>query len=305
MDSKIVVYFPNANGSLFNIFDPIKKTWSGLGLNPPITSSPTTATHLQPSPANNDKSEIVASKFPLPAVIGGVLGALVLIVLVTFFVVRSRRRRQHQRSASKGARSYDRNSKTELLEDQQCLERMVSTVRSPQFNPAQPYNPSNTGKSLGRNPQSPVLEGVKFFPADLDFSSLPIRQHEHLQQKHPQHQPHPQSSTSSKKLQSTNSLGYSMQLSSSSLAPTLTDLSYQFNVSESDLLGRRADASTRFSSSTSLSANTTSSQTRHSQMSLDASNFDHMSEYIPTLMFHTPSPSHSPTPPNRHPSQTH
>jgi hypothetical protein len=93
-----------------------------------------------------------------------------------------------------------------------------------------------------------------------------------------------------------------VQPSSSSLAPTLTDLSYHFNPSESDLQDRRADTSTRFSSSTSLSANTFSTHTRHSQAYSDASNFEHMSEYIPTLMLHPTSPSPSPTCPNRHPS---
>ncbi|KAG0299394.1 hypothetical protein BGZ97_003721, partial [Linnemannia gamsii] len=79
-------------------------------------------------------------------------------ILAIFIIIRSRWRRQQQQSASKRTKNYDRNSKTELLEDQRCIERMVSTVRSPQFNPAQPYNPPVTGQSLGRNPQSPVLE---------------------------------------------------------------------------------------------------------------------------------------------------
>lgn len=222
------------------------------------------------------------------------LGALALTVLAILFIVKSRRRKQ-QSSTSRRAKNYDCNSKTELLEEQQCIERMVSTIRSPQFNPAQPYSPPVSGKSLGRNPQSPVLEGIKFFPADLDFSSLPTRQHEHLRQQ--QDQQNPTSNHSQ--------LGHYLQPSSSSLAPTLADLSYQFNPSESDLLGRRADASIRTSSSTSLSAGTSSSQARHSQAYSDATNFDHMSDYVPTLLMHPSTPSLSPPSPSRPPSQNY
>ncbi|KAK3835335.1 MAG: hypothetical protein JOS17DRAFT_736877 [Linnemannia elongata] len=294
MGSQIAVYSTNANGPLFNTFDPTTRTWRGLDLNPPVASSPIPTSGVQPSPTNNGHSDIETSTLPLLGIIGGVLGALVLTVLAIFFAVKSRRRK-HQSSTSRRAKNYDRNSKTELLEEQQCIERMVSTIRSPQFNPAQPYSPPVPGKSLGRNPQSPVLECIKFIPADLDFSSLPTRQHEHLRQQ--QHQQNPSSNNSQ--------LGQYLQPSSSSLAPTLTNLSYQFNPSESDILGRRTDVSIRTSPSTSLIASTASSEARHSQAYSDATNFDHMSEYVPTILMVSSTPCLSSSSPYLPPSQNY
>ncbi|KAF9293196.1 hypothetical protein BGZ88_005658 [Linnemannia elongata] len=290
MGSQIVVYSTNTNGSLFNTFDPTTRTWRGRDLNPPVASSPIPTSGVQPSPTNNEHTEIDTSTLALLGIIGGVFGALVLTLLAIFFVVRSRRRKLSS-STSRQAKSYDRNSKTELLEEHYGIERMVSTIRSPQFNPAQPYSPPVSGKSLGRNPQSSVLESVKFFPADLDFSSLSTRQHEHLCQQ----QPYQQNPTCNN-----SQLGQYMQPPSSSFSPTSSNgLSYLFNPSESDLLGLQTDASMRCSSSTSLSAGTSISQTRHSQAYSDATNFDHMSDYVPTILVLPSTPPPSSASPNR------
>ncbi|KAF9125540.1 hypothetical protein BGW39_007316 [Mortierella sp. 14UC] len=302
MGSQIVVYSSNANGPRFNIFDPSTRAWAGLDLDP----QDTTATAVPPLPTNSDSDfgSSDTSTLPLPSIIGGVLGGLIFTTLAIFFFVRYRSRRRQ--NGSKQRKNYDRNSKSELLEEHQqreCLERMLSTttMRSPQFNPAQPCHPLPAGRSLGRNPQSPVLEDVKFFPAQFDSRGSP---------------PNPsflllQCPLTTATALSTGAAGippspfnsrpdlslahHHAHPSSSSLAPTLTDLTYQQHPSDANLF--HGQHGSRFSSSSSLAASATTLN-RHSQAySEGASNFEHMSDYVPTVMLTTTSRTTTPSPP--------
>ncbi|KAF9095254.1 hypothetical protein BGX23_000770 [Mortierella sp. AD031] len=202
MGSQIVVYSANANGPRFNIYDPTSNTWSGPDLVPQsmIPADPKPGTGNTKG-GNNDHDN--GHKLPLPAIIGGVLGGVVIIVLAIFFMAR-RRPRQSRSSldipSSRG--NYNPVSKSKQLRDQliqdeqQCTERKLATLRSPQLNPAQTYTPQPTDRLLGRNPQSPAHEGSMFFSGTGGTqqqttalgspSTTPIRYSWQLQKQQPQ-----------------------------------------------------------------------------------------------------------------------
>ncbi|KAG0024076.1 hypothetical protein BGZ82_010532, partial [Podila clonocystis] len=86
--AKIVTYTSSTSAGIFNAFDISAGTWSGPGLvKPSFTPPPTTPD----DPSKVGPSD--GSKTPIGAIVGGVVGALVVIAFVAFFVIRNRRRR--------------------------------------------------------------------------------------------------------------------------------------------------------------------------------------------------------------------
>jgi len=78
MNNKIVVYSSQGR-PVFNTFDTVTRKWSGPGL---------VKSQLQVSDDFNDTS----SKVPLAAIIGGVVGGLVVIAVAVFLIIRHRRK---------------------------------------------------------------------------------------------------------------------------------------------------------------------------------------------------------------------
>ncbi|KAK3828674.1 MAG: hypothetical protein J3Q66DRAFT_16598 [Benniella sp.] len=91
MDTQIVVYSSQGK-PVFNTFDTVTRKWSGPGL---IKSQ------LQVSDDLDDTS----SKVPLAAIIGGVVGGLVVIAVAVFLIIRYRRRKT--RSPGNSAEKVD------------------------------------------------------------------------------------------------------------------------------------------------------------------------------------------------------
>ncbi|KAG0023551.1 hypothetical protein BGZ81_008074 [Podila clonocystis] len=86
--AKIVTYTSSTSAGIFNAFDIGSGTWSGPGLvKPSFTPPPTTPD----DPSKVEPSD--GSKTPIGVIVGGVVGALAVIALVAFFVIRNRRRR--------------------------------------------------------------------------------------------------------------------------------------------------------------------------------------------------------------------
>ncbi|KAF9347145.1 hypothetical protein BGX26_001370, partial [Mortierella sp. AD094] len=107
LNSQIVVYGASKGGAAtatFNSFDTVGGSWTGPGLVAAFvpTASPTPSNGAQPNSGSKD------SKVSLPAIIGGVVGGLVLIAIVALLVIRSRRN-----SARKAAVALDHNGKTD------------------------------------------------------------------------------------------------------------------------------------------------------------------------------------------------
>ncbi|KAF9382638.1 hypothetical protein CPC16_009248 [Podila verticillata] len=88
--AKIVTYTSSTTAGIFNAFDVGAGTWSGPGLiKPSFTPPPTT-----PDPEPSTVGSSGGSKTPIGAIVGGVVGALVVIALAAFFVIRNRRRQR-------------------------------------------------------------------------------------------------------------------------------------------------------------------------------------------------------------------
>ncbi|KAG0214020.1 hypothetical protein BGX33_002532 [Mortierella sp. NVP41] len=102
--SQIVTY-GSVSGSTafspFNIFDTIVATWSGPGLvKPSPLTPPSTAT---PSPTGNVQPIPFEEKAPIGAIVGGVVGGLVVIALAAFLFIRYRRKNKEEEAAAAAA----------------------------------------------------------------------------------------------------------------------------------------------------------------------------------------------------------
>ncbi|KAF9271891.1 hypothetical protein BGZ68_002938 [Mortierella alpina] len=85
MGAKVIIYGSSASGApKFNSFDTVSGSWSGPGLVKPASSPP---------PTYSSGSD--SSKTPVGAIIGGVVGGLVVIALVAFLYIRHRRKTTH------------------------------------------------------------------------------------------------------------------------------------------------------------------------------------------------------------------
>ncbi|KAF9337054.1 hypothetical protein BGZ91_009672 [Linnemannia elongata] len=100
MNGNIILYSISGGGvAAFNSFDTNALTWSGPNLmvpetppyppNPSYPSSPPSSTIL--SPASCPGSGCPTNKSPTGAIIGGVVGGLVLLAIAAFFLIRYRR----------------------------------------------------------------------------------------------------------------------------------------------------------------------------------------------------------------------
>lgn len=106
LGSQIVTYGSGSSSgvSSFNTFDPIAAIWSGPGLVVPSPIAPTsTSTYPSPTSSQTGKTVDGESKTPIGAIVGGVVGALVVIALIAFFVIRSRRRNREVEEQSSAA----------------------------------------------------------------------------------------------------------------------------------------------------------------------------------------------------------
>ncbi|KAF9949915.1 hypothetical protein BGZ72_008332 [Mortierella alpina] len=89
MGAKVVIYGSSSNGApSFNSFDTVSGSWSGPGLVKPASYTP-------PGPNNGGGSNTDSSKTPIGAIIGGVVGGLVVIALLAFLFIRHRRKTTH------------------------------------------------------------------------------------------------------------------------------------------------------------------------------------------------------------------
>lgn len=97
LGSQIVTYGSGSTSgaSPFNTFDTIAATWSGPGLVVPSPITPTSPS-TYPSPSQSNKADQKESKTPIGAIVGGIVGALIVIALIAFFVIRSRRSRNRE-----------------------------------------------------------------------------------------------------------------------------------------------------------------------------------------------------------------
>lgn len=102
--TQIVLYSLQTGGPKFSVFDLATKTWTSSGAMNPTDGGP-----LTPDNGGLDAS---GSKVPLGAIVGGVIGALVLMALAIFLVIRHRRRRSSM-SSSSPFHSKEDNGKTE------------------------------------------------------------------------------------------------------------------------------------------------------------------------------------------------
>ncbi|KAF9546783.1 hypothetical protein EC957_009388 [Mortierella hygrophila] len=109
LGSQIVTYGSGSGSaaSPFNTFDTIAATWSGPGLVVPSPITPTsTSTYPSPTSSQTGKEGDTGSKTPIGAIVGGVVGALVVIALIAFFVIRSRRKNKEvEKQSSAGPAS--------------------------------------------------------------------------------------------------------------------------------------------------------------------------------------------------------
>ncbi|KAF8949075.1 hypothetical protein BGZ47_011303 [Haplosporangium gracile] len=99
LGSQIVIYGSGSvsTTSPFNIFDTIAATWSGPGLVMPSPITPTsTSTYPSPTVSLPNRDGETESKTPIGAIVGGVVGALVVIALIAFFVIRNRRKNREE-----------------------------------------------------------------------------------------------------------------------------------------------------------------------------------------------------------------
>ncbi|KAF9095253.1 hypothetical protein BGX23_000769 [Mortierella sp. AD031] len=186
--SQIVIYSIQAGVPKFNVFDMTTKLWTGPDLVTP--GNPLTPDNVPPTPGNggsiNGGND--TTKAPLGAIIGGVVGGLVLIALAAFLFIRHRRRRLGGRSSS--SLSSKDNGKTEMSSapassGSEGLKKFAITIdapypppapvscpstpksipREPQLSPTEVYYPPpppSQNSSMRRNPQSPLAKSLAF-----------------------------------------------------------------------------------------------------------------------------------------------
>ncbi|KAF9900216.1 hypothetical protein BX616_002653 [Lobosporangium transversale] len=150
--SRIITYSAGNNGAVvFNSFDTASGAWSGPGLrkaSPPPTRSDTTSPS-KPSDGGNTEN---SSKAPLGAIIGGVVGGLVLIALIAFFAIRRRPKKSTEISANPQPTYHDPNkvqnpAAAPLMEQnyvlqqqqQQAAAQNFQIQQQQQYNLNQPY----------------------------------------------------------------------------------------------------------------------------------------------------------------------
>ncbi|KAF8936269.1 hypothetical protein BGZ47_009577 [Haplosporangium gracile] len=105
--TQIVLYSIQSGEPRFSVFDLTTKTWTSSNVVNPIDGG-----SLTPGNGGLDAS---GSKVPLGAVVGGVFGALVLIALAIFLIVRHRRRRASSSSSSSSSSHFkEENGKCDL-----------------------------------------------------------------------------------------------------------------------------------------------------------------------------------------------
>ncbi|KAK3828676.1 MAG: hypothetical protein J3Q66DRAFT_363770 [Benniella sp.] len=100
MNTQIVVYTPSVQGkAVFNAFDTVTRKWSGPGL---------VKSQLQVS----DDSDDTSSKVSLAAIIGGVVGGLVVIAVAVFLIIRHRRKTRSPGNSAEKVDSGNTNADT-------------------------------------------------------------------------------------------------------------------------------------------------------------------------------------------------
>ncbi|KAF9913162.1 hypothetical protein EC991_003622 [Linnemannia zychae] len=101
LGTSIVTYGSNsgsATTSPFNVYDTLAAAWSGPGLVKPSPISTTSSTSTIPSPSSSNAPSTgeTEKKTPVGAIIGGIAGALVVIALIAFLVIRNRRKKREE-----------------------------------------------------------------------------------------------------------------------------------------------------------------------------------------------------------------
>ncbi|KAK3828679.1 MAG: hypothetical protein J3Q66DRAFT_16665 [Benniella sp.] len=115
VDTQIVVYTPSVKGkAIFNAFDTVTRKWSGPGL---VKSQSTVP---------NDPDD-TSGKTPISAIIGGIVGGLVVIAVAVFLIVRHRRKTRSPEKVD-----ADDNSAGTTPTQQGQQEQPQSTQLSPQ-----------------------------------------------------------------------------------------------------------------------------------------------------------------------------
>lgn len=187
--TQIVLYSLQTGGPKFSVFDLTTKTW--------ISSSGTNPTDGGSLTPGNGGLDAPGSRVPLGVIVGGVVGALVLIALAIFLVIRHRRRRASMLSSSSQSKeehgeselsstpnsSSDQNfKKGSITIDAPLLPTVIyppqpstvsyplpprsSTPRDPQLSSSDTYyplpSPSSQNSTLRRNPQSPMRQSLLF-----------------------------------------------------------------------------------------------------------------------------------------------
>jgi hypothetical protein len=185
--TQIVLYSIQSGGPRFSVFDFATKTWA----------NPNIVTPGDPSTGGgslNGGLDVTGSKTNLAAIAGGTVGALVLIALTVFLVIRHRRRRPSS-SSSSSSHNIDERGKTDLASSTsssdaalQDFEKDTITIDTPRPLPPQavtyplpprsttprdpqlsqtdsyypPPSPSSLNSTLRRNPQSPIWKSLAF-----------------------------------------------------------------------------------------------------------------------------------------------
>ncbi|KAF9351915.1 hypothetical protein BGX34_000279, partial [Mortierella sp. NVP85] len=106
LGNRIVVYSISLQGkAVFNTFDTDARVWDGPDL---VKSS---------LPTYETPEDNVSSAVPIGAIIGGVVGGLVLIAVVVFLIIRHRRRTRPEEASSK--KEGDNDDQQQLQQQQQ------------------------------------------------------------------------------------------------------------------------------------------------------------------------------------------
>ncbi|KAG0215496.1 hypothetical protein BGX33_001169 [Mortierella sp. NVP41] len=110
--TQIIIYVVTGGVPRFNIFDTATSTWSGPGLVKPYAvttsrgSSTSTGSGSLPSKSNGSGGDNDSSSIPIGALVGGVVGVLVVIALIAFLFVRNRRKGYNQPPVSPPTDAY-------------------------------------------------------------------------------------------------------------------------------------------------------------------------------------------------------
>ncbi|KAF9351914.1 hypothetical protein BGX34_000278 [Mortierella sp. NVP85] len=111
--SRIVVYNPSASGkAVFNTFDTAARVWNGPGL-------------VKSQLPTYDDSDDISSKAPIGAIIGGVVGSLIVIAFAVFLIIRHRRRAQPTETLSAEKLDSDKDVGTAIVQQDQQLQQHI------------------------------------------------------------------------------------------------------------------------------------------------------------------------------------